>query len=406
MSWSERQSSLAYPLRRGPVLEPPEEWTALRQRCPVARVTLPSGDEAALLTRYKDVRQVLADRRFTRRLTARDAARIADHESGGVFGSDMAAAIPDGGAAHRRWRRLVGQWLTAERVAALTPRIEARAGRLVDAMVEYGRPADLRAHLAFPLPVWVMCDLLGVPAGDRDRFARWSDVLLNLTRCTEEEYECAQDEFVDYLGAQVHARQAEPTDDLLGALVTARDADGRRLSEREVVFTGQALLVAGHETTMNVIAKMVALLLADRRRWERLLADRSLVPSAVEEVLRYDADPGLGMPRYLAEAAEIAGTLLPPGTTVLCDAAAANRDETAFEAAGEMALDRSPNPHLAFGAGARSCLGQALARAVLRTVLDVLLRRLPTLELAAPPADLRRLEGLAVGGLREVPVRW
>jgi len=406
MSWSERQPSLTYPLRRGPALEPPEEWAALRQKCPVARVTLPSGDEVALLTRYEDVRQVLSDRRFTRRLTAHDAARIADHESGGVFNSDMATAIPESGPAHRRWRRLVGQWLTAERMAAFTPRIEERTERLVDAMVEHGHPADLRAQLAFPLPVRVMCDLLGVPAGDRDRFARWSDVLLDLTRCTQEEYDTVQDDFVDYLGAQVHARQAEPTEDLLGALVTARDVDGRRLSERELVFTAQALLVAGHETTMNVIAKMVALLLADRRHWERLLDDHSLVPSAVEEVLRYDADPGLGMPRYLAEGAEIAGTVLPPGTTVLCDAAAANRDETAFAAAEEMTLDRSPNPHLAFGAGARSCLGQALARAVLCTVLDVLLRRLPTLELAAPAADLGRLQGLAVGGLSEVPVRW
>lgn len=406
MSWSERQPTLTYPLRRGPVLEPPEEWAALRQQCPVARVTLPSGDEVALLTRYEDVRQVLSDARFSRRLTAHDAARLADHETGGVFGSDMAAALPDGGTAHGRWRRLIGQWLTPGRVAALTPAIEARTERLVDEMTAYGCPADLRARLAFPLPVRVMCDLLGVPAADRDRFAQWSDILLNLTRYTEEEYDAAQDDFVDYLGAQVHARQEEPTDDLLGALVTARDADGRRLSERELVFTGQALLVAGHETTMNVIAKMVALLLADRSRWELLLADRSLVPSAVEEVLRFDAELGLGTPRYLEEEAEIAGTLLPPGTTVLCDAAAANRDETAFASAAEMTLDRSPNPHLAFGAGARSCLGQSLARAVLRTVLDVLLRRLPTLELAAPPADLRRLEGLAVGGLSEVPVRW
>ncbi|MEU6355779.1 cytochrome P450 [Streptomyces sp. NPDC047072] len=406
MSWSERKPTLTYPLRRGPALEAPEEWAALRRECPVARATLPSGDEVALLTRYEDVRQVLSDGRFTRRLTARDAARIATDETGGVFNSDMATAIPDGGTAHRRWRRLVGRWLTAERVAALTPAIEARTERLVDGMLAHGHPADLRAHLAYPLPVWVMCDLLGVPDADRDRFARWSDVLLNLTRYTQQEYDTVQDAFVDYLGAQVHARQDEPTDGLLGALVTARDADGRTLSERELVFTGQALLVAGHETTMNVIAKMVALLLADRRHWERLLTDPSLVPSAVEEVLRYDADPGLGMPRYLAEEAEIAGTVLPRGTTVLCVAAAANRDESAFDAPAEMTLDRSPNHHLAFGAGARSCLGQALARAVLRTVLDVLLRRLPTLELAAPAADLRRLEGLAVGGLSEVPVRW
>lgn len=134
MSRSQDEPSLTCPLRGGTALEPPPEWVTLRQECPVARVTLPSGDEAALLTRYEDVRQVLSDRRFSRRLTADDAARIADHESGGVYGSDMEPAIPESGAAHRRWRRMLGRWLTAERVAALRPGIEARTERLVDDM--------------------------------------------------------------------------------------------------------------------------------------------------------------------------------------------------------------------------------------------------------------------------------
>src|SRR5258708_15578205 len=137
------------------------------------------------------------------------------------------------------------------------------------------------------------------------------------------------------------------------------------------------LLVAGHETTANAIGKMVAMLLADRRRWEQLLADRSLVRSAVEEALRFDANLGFGMPRYLDDDVEIAGTRLPRGTTVLCDMAAANRDEMAFDRADQMDLSRSPNAHLTFGAGPHSCLGQALARTELQTVLDVLLRRLP-----------------------------
>jgi cytochrome P450 len=172
------------------------------------------------------------------------------------------------------------------------------------------------------------------------------------------------------------------------------------------VATGMGLLVAGHETTANMIGKMVAMLLVDRRRWEQLLADRSLVRSTVEEALRFDANLGFGMPRYLGEEVEIAGTVLPRGTTVLCDMAAANRDESAFDGADEMNLSRSPNPHLAFGAGAHSCLGQPLARTELQAVLDVLLRKLPSLELAVPVEDLRRVEGLVVGGLREVPVRW
>jgi len=387
-------------------LEPPAEWDELRERCPFARVTLPSGDEALLLTRHEDVRQVLSDRRFASALRAEGAARLADDASGGVFGGDMAMAIPARGEAHRRWRRTVGRWFTAERVAALRPGIEAVADKLVDDMVSHGHPADLRAQLAFPLPLWVICDVLGVPAADHGRFSYWSDVLLNLTRYGQDEIEQAQDDFVDYLAAHVYTKREMPGADLLSDLVTAWGPDAELMSERELVFTGQALLVAGHETTANVIGKTVALLLADRGRWERLLADRSLVRPAVEEALRFDADPSIGVPRSLDEPAEIAGHLLPPGTTVLCNTAAANRDGTVFAAPGEMVLDRDPDPHLSFGAGLHACLGQELVRAELRAVLEVLLRRLPSLELAAPPADLRRLEGLAVGGLSEVPVRW
>ncbi|GHK01352.1 cytochrome P450 [Streptomyces sp. NPDC003753] len=400
------QQPLSYPLSSAGALEPPAEWAALRRECPVARVRLPSGDEASLLTRYEDVKQVLSDERFTRRLDADDAARITATESGGVFSNEMALAIPQSGEAHRRWRRMVTKWFTAKRMAALRPGIEAMADRLVDAMVEGGRPADLKASLAFPLPVWVICDLLGVPDSDRDRFSYWSDALLNLTRYTQEEVDEAEAEFNAYMTEHLAAERAAPGDDLLGELIVATGPDGYRMSDGELVATGRGLLVAGHETTANMIGKMVAMLLSDRSRWERLLADRSLVRLAVEEALRFDANAGIGMPRYIGEEVEVGGTVLPRGTTVMCSMAAANRDETAFADADEMALDRSPNPHLAFGVGAHSCLGQALARTELQTVLDVLLRRLPSLDLAVAAEDLRRLEGLVVGGLSEVPVRW
>ncbi|GGT36593.1 cytochrome P450 [Streptomyces chromofuscus] len=406
MSPGDPEQPLTYPMYGRTALAAPEAWERLRQRCPVARVTLPSGDEATLLTRYDDVRQVLADPRFGRLPTADGAARIAENESGGVFGGEMATAVPQRGERHQRWRRTVGRWFTARRMNALRPGIEAMAGRLVEEMREHGHPADLRAHLAFPLPVRVICKLLGVPDADRDRFAHWSDTLLNLTRYTQEEIDTAQADFTAYMSAHIAAERRRPGDDLLGELITAEDTDGHRMSERELVATGQGLLVAGHETTANMIGKMVAMLLADRRRWERLLAEPALARSAVEEALRFDANPGIGIPRYLDAPAEVGGTVLPPGTTVVCSMAAANRDDSAFEAAGEMALDRSPNPHLAFGAGPHACLGQGLARIELTVVLDMLLRRLPTLELAVPAADLRPLEGLAVGGLSEVPVRW
>jgi cytochrome P450 len=323
-----------------------------------------------------------------------------------VFNSDLAAAVPDSGEEHRQWRRLVGKWFTARRMNALRPGIEAMADQLVDGMVERGHPADLRADLGFPLPVWVICDMLGVPDSDRDRFSHWSDALLNLTRYTQEEMDRAQAEFLAYMGGHVEAKRAEPREDLISSLITETAEAGYDLPTSALVATSMGLLVAGHETTANMIGKMVAMLLDDRSRWERLLADRTLVRSAVEEALRFDANSGLGLPRYITEETEIGGATVPAGTTVMCSMGAANRDESAFENADEMDLGRVPNPHLGFGAGAHSCLGQALARTELQAVLDVLLRRLPTLELAVPAAELRRLDGLVVGGLREVPVRW
>ncbi|WP_433872838.1 cytochrome P450 [Saccharopolyspora sp. CA-218241] len=397
---------LDYPIPAPGALEPPAEWEELRQQCPVARGKLPSGDEVSLLTRYDDVKQVLSDSRFGRQLNAPDAARVSDTESGGLFNSDIASAIPQSGDGHQRWRRLVNRWFTAKRMAALRPEIEAMAEQLIDEMVERGQPADLKAGLGFPLPVWVICDMLGVPTADRDRFSRWSDMFLNLTRFTGEEFDTAQHEFFAYMAGHVAAKRADPGDDVLSELINATDSEGERMSDHALAATGLGLLIAGHETTANMIGKMVAMLLSDRRRWESLLADRSLIRTAVEEVLRFDANSGLGMVRYLHEEAEIGGTALPRGTTVMCSMAAANRDSAAFEDADEMDLGRNPNPHLAFGAGAHSCLGQALARTELQVTLEVLLRKLPSLELAVPVEELRPLEGLVVGGLTEVPVRW
>ncbi|GAA4196051.1 cytochrome P450 [Streptosporangium oxazolinicum] len=402
---SVNEQVLRYPIPNDTALEPPAEWAELRGECPVAHVRLPSGDQATLLTRYEDVRKVLADPRFTRQLNAPDAARLSA-EGGGVFSSEMAQVIPDGGDGHQHWRRLVGKWFTAKRMAALRPAMTRIAERLVDDMVERGRPGDLRADLGFPLPIYVICDMLGVPDADRDRFSYWSDTLLNLTRYSQAEVEAAQGEFFQYMSGHLAAKRAEPGEDLLSELIAAGGPEDGGLSDLQILVTGMGLLVAGHETTANMIGKMVSMLLADRGRWERLLADPSLIRTAVEETLRLDANAGFGLPRYLREETEVSGTTLPRGTTVVCSMAAANRDERAFEAAAEMDLSRSPNPHLAFGVGAHSCLGQALARTELQVVLEVLLRRLPTLELAVPVRELERVEGLAVGGLRTVPVRW
>ena len=395
-----------YPLKAPSALQPSEEWEELRRKCPVARVHLPSGDEAALLTRYDDVRTALSDPRFSREgLTRPDAARVSAGDSEGVFNSPMARTLNEQG--HERWRRMVGKWFTVKRMAALRPDMEAMTEQLIDGMQERGKPADLVSGLAFPLPVYVICRMLGVPEGDRDRFKTWSDIFLNTTRYGRAEMEAAHGEFAAYMSGLVEGKRAEPGDDLLTLLMTGADGAGEPMSTEALVATGQALLLAGHETTAGFIALMVAHLLADRRRWERLLADPSLVRTAVEESLRYDPNgANFGMLRYTHEDTELSGGVVPAGTTVVCSMSAANRDAGAWDGADEMDLGRTPNPHLTFGHGPHSCLGQPLARTEMQAALSVMLRRLPTLDLAVGPAELRAHEGLLTAPLRELPVTW
>lgn len=402
MSTDVGEEAAAYPFPHPSALEPPAEWARLRQSCPVARVRMNSGDEAVLLTRYQDVRSLLSDQRFSRQLTAQDAARVSEDE--GVTFDET--PIPATGPEHLRWRRLVGRTFSARRMAAIRPRIASMAERLVEEMVAGRQQADLISAFGFPLPVWVICELLGFPNADRDRFAYWSSIMLNVTQHSRGDIDAALGEFDDYLRAHIAAKRATPADDLLSELITVADTEDGRLSEPELRSTAQILLAAGHETTANMIGKMVAMLLADRERWERLRMDDSLISPAVEESLRFDANFGFGIPRYLSEPVEVAGSTLPRGTTVVCSVSAANRDERAFESNEIMNLSRSPNPHLAFGVGQHSCLGQALARVELQVALEVLVHRLPTLDLAIPAHELTLREGLIVGGLAGLPVRW
>ncbi|MFF7645261.1 cytochrome P450 [Streptomyces canus] len=398
---------LRLPIRDDHPLEPTAEWLRLRKECPVATVELPSGDTAVYLTRYDDVKSLLTDPRFVRPTAQDNAARLAPVETSGSAvdgGHDM--AIPTKGEPHLRWRRQVGKYFTAKRMTALRPGMARMAETLIDDMVERGQPGDLKAALGFPLPVYVICDLLGVPADDRDRFSHWSDAFLNVTRFSREETRKAQLEFVRYMSEHIETQRAAPGDDLIGMLIKESEAEGEGLSDAELLSTGMSLLVAGHETTTNMIGKMVAMLLADRTRWEELLDKPSLVRTAVEEALRFDANVSFGLRRYLTEDINVNGEQVPSGTTVVCPLPAANRDERVFDRPDEMDLTRSPNPHLAFGTGPHSCLGQALARTELQVVLEVLLRKLPSLRLAVPAEELQRIEGLVVGGLRSVPVRW
>lgn len=392
------EEPLDFPFDHPTALEPPKEWEQLRDKCPVAHVRTPQED-ALLLTRYDDVKTLLSDPRFTRTPSAADDDKAGSSPSTG-------SSISMLGEEHMRWRRIVSRSFTAKKMQALRPRIREIADELIDDMVAGGTEADIRSALGFPLPVYVICELLGVSADDRAKFAYWSDHMLNLSKYSADEVQQAMGELHAYLESHVHAKREAPGDDLLSELTKLADEDDARLSHAEVVDTGIGLLVAGHETTANMIGKMTAMLLSNRERWDQLVADPSLVPAAVEEVLRFDANLGFAMHRWVTDEIEISGTTVEPNSMVLSAIPSANRDESAFENAGEMDFTRSPNPHLTFGAGPHSCLGQSLARVELATVLTALIERLPTLDLDTTEDQLERRQGLLVGGLERVPVRW
>jgi cytochrome P450 len=404
MSVEDAAAPLSYPFPWQSALEPPAEFAELRERCPHARIAV-GGGEMTLLTRYADVRAVTGDPRFSRDLSAEGAVGL-NADGTDLYSQSESKSMASAGEAHEQWRRMVSRWFTAKRMTALRPEIEQMAEELIDAMVERGAPADLSALLAFPLPIRVICSMLGVPDRDKDRFAHWSNVMMNFNRFSKEETAASTTEFDAYMLGHIEAKRRAPADDIISNLIVQTDAAGHRMAGADLLETAKALLAAGYETTANSIGKMTAFLLADRSRWEALLADRSLIRTTVEEALRFDAQLGLGLPRFISEDVKVGDAVVPAGTTVMLSMAAANRDATVFERADDMVLDRSPNPHISFGVGPHSCVGQALARTEMAVALEVMLRRLPGLELAVPVEELELDDGLIVTALTALPVRW
>ncbi|MGR6915652.1 cytochrome P450 [[Actinomadura] parvosata] len=399
-----------FPFDRPTALEPPPQYAELRERCPVAHVRLPSGDVATMVTRYDDARAILADPRFSRNLAGKGAARLADTEDGGIFGrqKEGAASVPDG-QGHMRWRRLLSGWFTLRKMEAWRPRVQAMTDDLLDSMLAKGSPGNLSSGLALPLPVRVICALVGAPSEDQDKFAHWSRVMLTLTLFTQEEVDQAYSEFNAYVCDLVARHRAHPGDDLLSELTQITDAEDGRLSHELLVSTVRGLLLAGHETTSNMIAIMAAMLLADRRRYEDVVDDPDLIPGTVEEVLRMDSTLSAlgGVPRFLTEDVVLSGTTVPAGSTVIPNIPAANRDPAKFPDPDRFDPRRENGAqHLAFGAGPHYCLGQPLARLELQTVLGTLTRRLPGLRLRDHPDDLRLRTGGISGGLQDVWVVW
>ncbi|MFI6227583.1 cytochrome P450 [Micromonospora echinospora] len=376
-------------------------YAELRRDEPLVRVQLPYGEPAWLATRHADVRMVLGDSRFSRAASAgRDEPRnVPEQRESGILGMDP----PE----HTRLRRVVAKAFTARRVEQLRPGTRRVAGELVDGMIAAGAPADLVVHLATPLPIRVICDLLGVPVTDQDRFHTWSEAIVSTTALSPERAREYVDNLLGYMAGLVEQRRTTPTDDLIGAMVRMRDSDGDRLSEDELVRLAAGLLAAGHETTVNQIPNLVYVLLTNPEQWARLCAEPGLVPSAVEELMRFvPLGATAAFPRYATEDVEVGGVLVRAGEPVVVSIHSANRDERVFTDADQIDLARPVNPHVAFGHGVHHCVGAQLARMELQVVLETLVERTPGLRLAVPEPELTWKTGLLVRGLTSLPVSW
>ncbi|MEV8396899.1 cytochrome P450 [Streptomyces niveus] len=394
---------LEYPFHRPSAVEVPPVYEELRGKCPVAHVRLPTGDEGYVVTRYDDVRTVLADARFSRAATiSPDAPQLTPTPP--VPGSLFTTDAPE----HTRLRRLVSREFTARRVQNMRPRIQELTDGLLDEMEKLDGPVDLNTALAFPLPVMVICELLGVPFEDRDRFREWSDAFVSITAHTPEEMAAQRQQMIGYLGELVKRKREEPTDDLMGALVVASDEEGS-LNEYELIVMAATILVAGHETTVSMIGKIVLTLLRHPEQMAVLREHPEKLDHAIEELLRVNPIGDGGPLRITLEDVEVGGTLIPKGSAVLAAVCSANQDPDRFPGAQANEFDpERPEAvhHVAFGHGPHFCVGAALARAELQIVISSLLNRFPGLRLAEEVGSLELTTGMMVHGLKELPVTW
>ncbi|WP_410654067.1 cytochrome P450 [Amycolatopsis sp. lyj-112] len=370
---------------------------------PMSRVVFPSGCEGWLVTRYEDVRLVFSDARFSRDLLGPGAPCLIEP---GDFSTGEHSILNMDPPDHTRLRKLSAQAFTVRRIAGLRPRIQEIADDLLRAMAEHGPPADLVEMFAFPLPTAVMCEILGVPFEGRERFKQWSRVIVTPMAHTPEEVARARRDGAGDMTALVAVKRKNPGEDLLSALVHAHDEDGDRLTEPELIDLATQLLLAGHETTVSLIATGIVLLSGHPDQLAALRSDPGLTPTAVEEIMRFDGPADASLLRVALEDVEVGGVLVRRGEAVLAHTGAANRDENAFPGASRFDIGRRNAPQLGFGHGVHFCLGAALARLEGEIALRTLLDGLPGLDLAVPPSEILWRPPLSIRGPEAVPVTW
>ncbi|MCB5906522.1 cytochrome P450 [Streptomyces pinistramenti] len=388
---------LTYPFNTADNLALSDAYERARDTPGLVRVRMTYGEPAWLVTRYAEARLVLGDLRFSR---AEAAEHDEPRQSEGQRNSGILSMDPP---EHTRLRSLVAKAFTVRNVEKLRPQVRELTHGLLDELEAAGPPADLVDRFALPIPVAVICRMLGVPVEDRPKFRIWSDAALSTSSLTAEEFDRNRDELRAYMAKLIEAHRRAPQDDLMTALIDARDADDR-LSELELVDLCVGILVAGHETTATQIPNFVHTLLDHPGELARLRAEPELITTAVEELLRFvPLGSGAGQPRYATEDIEVGGTLVRAGSPVLVAVGAANRDALRFSSPGTLDLSRAQNQHLGFGHGVHHCLGAPLARLELQEALGALISRFPHLHLAG---DITWKTEMLVRGPRIMPVGW
>ncbi len=386
------------PMSRENPFDPPDVLGRWREEGPLRPLLYADGHVGWLAMSYSAVRAILADPRFSSRselmhspLTLRMSQVLPK-----IPGFFMRTDPPE----HTRFRRLLTGQFTVRRMKLLEPRMEKITLERLDAMAEAGPPVDLVDAFALPIPSLVICELLGVPYADHDRFQRDSAALLSLDS-TLDDVTAAMTSLLGYLHDLAVRKHAEPGDDLLSGLVATGE-----LTDEEIVGAVILLLVAGHETTANMIALGTYVLLKNPAQLAALRDVPTLVERAVEELLRYLTVTHLGPLRAALEDVEIEGCVIKAGQVVAMSLGAANRDPERFEAPDTLDITRQATGHLTFGHGVHQCLGQQLARAEMRIAYPALFKRFPGLRLGVPPQDLSLRTNMAVYGVHRLPVIW
>jgi len=388
------------PTTRPTPFDPPEDYRKLREDQPVSRLAMPDGSLGWLVTSYDLVRAVMSGPQFssTPESITNPLRLVAPEEK---FNAQPGMFISMDPPDHGRYRKLLTGQFTVRRMRSLEPRIHEMVVEHLDAMQAAGDSADLVDKFALPIPSLVICELLGVPYEERDEFQQGTSKMLDTSLPFAETSAAAQG-VRDYVGGLVARKRVEPGDDMISGLFESDPT----LTDGEVAEMGLLLLIAGHETTANMLGLGTFLLLQRPDQLAKLREDPSLVNNAVEELLRYLSVVQYGTMRGVIEDVEIGGQQFRKGETVICSLAAANRDPARFDNPEILDITRSHSTHVAFGHGIHQCLGQQLSRIEMQIAFRELFARFPNLRLAVAPEEVKLRTTSVVYGTATLPVAW